>query len=88
MVDGVTFVTRSVRKARSIDSWRHEEHEADSAGGPVELARLVPAATIAAVHYDGCTHFKDGRAQVGAAFTAAGIIDRLVWLERGVSRDL
>ena len=53
----------------------------------VELARLFPAAKIAPVHYDGWTHFKEGKAEVAAAFAAAGI-DRLVWLERGVAQEL
>jgi predicted TIM-barrel fold metal-dependent hydrolase len=53
----------------------------------VELARLFPDAMIVPVHYEGWSHFKEGRAQVDAAFTAAGLAERLVWLERGVTRD-
>ena len=53
----------------------------------VELARLFRDATIVPVHYDGWSHFKEGRADVAAAFAAAGLAERLVWLERGVTRD-
>lgn len=54
----------------------------------VELARLFPDAAIVPVHYEGWSHFKEGRAHVEAAFTAAGLSERLVWLERGVAREL
>jgi L-ascorbate metabolism protein UlaG (beta-lactamase superfamily) len=53
----------------------------------VELAQLFRDATIVPIHYDGWSHFKEGRAQVEAAFSTAGMNDRLVWLERGLSRD-
>jgi L-ascorbate metabolism protein UlaG (beta-lactamase superfamily) len=54
----------------------------------VELARLFPHAKIVPVHYDGWTHFKQGKAEVVAAFARAGLTDRLVWLERGVPQAL
>jgi L-ascorbate metabolism protein UlaG (beta-lactamase superfamily) len=54
----------------------------------VELAQLFRDATILPVHYEGWSHFKQGRAEVEAAFAAAGMNDRLVWLERGVTREL
>jgi L-ascorbate metabolism protein UlaG (beta-lactamase superfamily) len=54
----------------------------------VALARLFPDATIVPVHYDGWSHFKEGRSHVESAFSAAGLGERLVWLERGVPRDL
>lgn len=54
----------------------------------VELARLFPDATIVPVHYEGWTHFKEGRARVEGAFSAAGLSDRVVWLERGLPREL
>lgn len=59
-----------------------------NANEAVALARLFPDAKIVPVHYEGWTHFKQGRAHVEAAFTAAGIADRLVWLDRGVPREL
>lgn len=54
----------------------------------VALARAFPDAKIVPVHYDGFTHFKEPRAAVEAAFAAEGMSDRLVWLERGVAREL
>jgi L-ascorbate metabolism protein UlaG (beta-lactamase superfamily) len=54
----------------------------------VELARLFPRAKIVPVHYDGWTHFKQGKADVVAAFARAGLADRVVWLERGVPCEL
>jgi L-ascorbate metabolism protein UlaG (beta-lactamase superfamily) len=54
----------------------------------VALARLFPDATIVPVHYEGWTHFKETRSHVDAAFAAAGLTERLVWLERGVTREL
>ena len=54
----------------------------------VDLARLFPDATIVPVHYEGWSHFKQGRTQVEQAFAAAGLSDRLVWLERGMTREL
>jgi L-ascorbate metabolism protein UlaG (beta-lactamase superfamily) len=54
----------------------------------VALARLFPEATIVPVHYDGWTHFKEGRSHVEAAFAAAGLAERLLWLERGVTRTI
>ncbi len=54
----------------------------------VELAHAFPDAKIVPVHYEGWTHFKQSREHVDAAFAAAGLGDRLVWLERGVPRDV
>lgn len=54
----------------------------------VELARLFPEATIVPMHYEGWSHFKQGRGDVEAAFASAGLSDRLVWLERGVPREI
>lgn len=54
----------------------------------VALARAFPDASIVPVHYDGWTHFKQTRAEVDAAFAAAGLEDRVVWLERGVAREI
>ena len=54
----------------------------------VALARTFPDAKIVPVHYEGWTHFAQNRDHVDAAFAAEGLSDRLVWLERGVARDL
>ena len=49
----------------------------------VRLARRFSEAAIVPVHYEGWAHFTEGRAEIVAAFTAAGLEDRLQWLERG-----
>jgi L-ascorbate metabolism protein UlaG (beta-lactamase superfamily) len=54
----------------------------------VALAEAFPDAKVVPVHHEGWTHFKEGRANVDAAFAAAGLSDRLVWLERGVPREV
>ncbi|MFG1918437.1 MBL fold metallo-hydrolase [Micromonospora sp. NPDC048898] len=50
----------------------------------VELCRLVRPHTIIPVHYEGWSHFSQGRAAVERAFAAApdGLGDRLRWLPR------
>ncbi|MEV4630666.1 MBL fold metallo-hydrolase [Micromonospora sp. NPDC049523] len=50
----------------------------------VELCRLVRPHTIIPVHYEGWSHFSQGRAAVEQAFAAApdGLGDRLRWLPR------
>jgi len=50
-----------------------------SADDAVTLARAWPRATIVPLHYEGWTHFTQGRAEVNAAFVAAGLGDRIRW---------
>ncbi|GAB2601156.1 MBL fold metallo-hydrolase [Kribbella endophytica] len=42
-----------------------------------EAARLLDAARVVAVHYNSWAHFTEGRDELVAAFTAAGLADRL-----------
>lgn len=49
----------------------------------VEAARTFAAATIVPVHYEGWGHFAESRADIDAAFRAAGLAHRLQWLEAG-----
>ncbi|MEO8482255.1 MAG: MBL fold metallo-hydrolase [Acidobacteriota bacterium] len=49
----------------------------------VQLARHFRDATIVPVHYEDWAHFSEGREAIVAAFTAAGLAERLQWLERG-----
>lgn len=44
-----------------------------------EAARILDARRIVPVHYEGWKHFTEGRHELEAAFTAAGLIDRLDW---------
>ncbi|MFG1792249.1 MBL fold metallo-hydrolase [Nocardia sp. NPDC049149] len=43
----------------------------------VEAARILGAKRVVPVHYDGWAHFTEGRTELVAAFTDAGLIDRL-----------
>lgn len=49
----------------------------------VEIARAFEPATILPAHYEGWEHFSESRADVERAFSAAGLDDRLMWLEPG-----
>ncbi|MDF5754340.1 MBL fold metallo-hydrolase [Spongiactinospora sp. TRM90649] len=42
-----------------------------------EAAEILGARRVVPVHYDGWTHFTEGRADLIAAFTKAGLADRL-----------
>ncbi len=42
-----------------------------------EAARILDARRVVPVHYDSWGHFTEGRAELVAAFTAAGVADRL-----------
>jgi L-ascorbate metabolism protein UlaG (beta-lactamase superfamily) len=49
----------------------------------VEVARLMPSAKIVPLHFEGWQHFSESRADITRAFDAAGLGDRLMWLEPG-----
>lgn len=42
-----------------------------------EAARILGARRVVPVHYEGWAHFTEGREELAAAFTAAGLADRL-----------
>ncbi|MEV8633077.1 MBL fold metallo-hydrolase [Streptosporangium sp. NPDC051023] len=42
-----------------------------------EAAKVLGARRVVPVHYDSWAHFTEGRAEVVAAFTTAGLVDRL-----------
>ncbi|WP_030838187.1 MBL fold metallo-hydrolase [Streptomyces sp. NRRL S-475] len=44
-----------------------------------EATRFLGARRVVPVHYDSWAHFTEGREQLEAAFTAAGLTDRLDW---------
>ncbi len=54
-----------------------------TAAEAVEAARAFPSATIVPLHFEAWEHFSESRATVAGAFAAAGMDDRLQWLERG-----
>jgi L-ascorbate metabolism protein UlaG (beta-lactamase superfamily) len=49
----------------------------------VGFARACARATIVPLHFEGWTHFSEGRAEIRNAFVAAGMESRLQWLEPG-----
>ncbi|MEV0224729.1 MBL fold metallo-hydrolase [Streptomyces sp. NPDC050704] len=48
-----------------------------------EAARILGARRIVPVHYDSWSHFTEGHHELVAAFTAAGLADRVDWGHRG-----
>lgn len=52
----------------------------------VTAAHAFVGASIAPLHYEGWEHFTQSRADVEAAFVAAGMSPRLAWLPRGRRR--
>ncbi|MFF5309464.1 MBL fold metallo-hydrolase [Streptomyces massasporeus] len=44
-----------------------------------EAAQILGVRRVVPVHYDSWAHFTEGREQLEAAFTAAGLADRLDW---------
>ncbi|WCH92870.1 MBL fold metallo-hydrolase [Streptomyces moderatus] len=44
-----------------------------------EAARILEARRIVPVHFDSWAHFTEGREELKAAFTAAGLIERVQW---------
>lgn len=54
----------------------------------VLAAQALGARVILPVHYDGWSHFLEGRDQASAVFARAGLAERVRWLERGVATTL
>jgi L-ascorbate metabolism protein UlaG (beta-lactamase superfamily) len=49
----------------------------------VEFARAFPDAAIVPLHFEGWVHFSEGRPEIVRAFAAAGLGDRLHWVQPG-----
>jgi L-ascorbate metabolism protein UlaG (beta-lactamase superfamily) len=58
-------------------------HLTFTAAEAVELARAWPEATIVPLHFEGWTHFSEGREQISRVVEAAGLGSRIRWLEPG-----
>lgn len=54
----------------------------------VNAARAFPDAVIMPLHYEGWTHFSESRTEIDSAFESAGIKERLLWPEPGVTISL
>lgn len=48
-----------------------------------EAARILSARRVVPVHYNSWAHFTEGRDELAAAFTAAGLAARLDWGHQG-----
>ncbi|NSC19798.1 MBL fold metallo-hydrolase [Streptomyces albus subsp. chlorinus] len=48
-----------------------------------EAARILGARRVVPVHYDSWAHFTEGRPELVAAFTDAGLLDRLDFCDQG-----
>ncbi|MEO6473312.1 MAG: MBL fold metallo-hydrolase [Aeromicrobium sp.] len=53
----------------------------------VELLELIDPATVVPVHYEGWTHFRQGRASAQKVFEDSPFSDRVHWLDPGDSRS-
>lgn len=56
-----------------------------SAADAVTLARAWPKCVVVPLHFEGWTHFTEGRAEIDHAFSNAGLSARLRWLPAGES---
>jgi L-ascorbate metabolism protein UlaG (beta-lactamase superfamily) len=56
-----------------------------TAAEAVDVARAMPSAVIVPLHFEGWEHFSESRADIGEAFSAAGIARRLVWPAPGTA---
>jgi L-ascorbate metabolism protein UlaG (beta-lactamase superfamily) len=61
-----------------------------SADEGVELCGLLRPTTVIPVHYEGWTHFRQGRAAIEPAFAAASpqVRDSVRWLDPGVATEI
>jgi L-ascorbate metabolism protein UlaG (beta-lactamase superfamily) len=50
----------------------------------VEVARILPRATIVPLHFEGWAHLSESRKEIAEAFAEAGFQDRLRWGEPGL----
>ena len=93
--EGVAEVSRrfSVRTAvlfmgaarvAAVGPW----HLTFTAAEGVDVARAFPDATVVPVHFEDWEHFSESRPEIDAAFTAAGLGERLRWLPRGVETEI
>jgi len=51
-------------------------------------AREIDARQVVPIHFEGWSHFKQGRDAARQELEAAGIADRVRWLEQGVSTEV
>jgi L-ascorbate metabolism protein UlaG (beta-lactamase superfamily) len=59
-----------------------------TAAESVDAVRAFPNAVIVPLHFEGWMHFSEGRAPTQAALAAAGLSERVRWLEPGRATPL
>ena len=63
------------------------DHLTMTAAEGIEAARAFPNAVIVPLHFEGWAHFSESRDQIQRTFSAAGMAERLQWLEPGITLD-
>lgn len=58
------------------------------AAGGVRLTQALQPRTVIPIHYEGWAHFREPQANIGTAFAAAGLADRLLWLKPGIPQSI
>jgi len=59
----------------------------DAAEAAAAVRELDPG-TVVPIHYEGWTHFKQGRVAVEDEFDRAGVSERVRWLQPGQPMEL
>jgi L-ascorbate metabolism protein UlaG (beta-lactamase superfamily) len=54
----------------------------------VKAARVLNPRTIIPIHYEGWKHFREGRLVIEREFAAAGLSEKLHWLEMGKGTEI
>jgi L-ascorbate metabolism protein UlaG (beta-lactamase superfamily) len=63
-------------------------HHTMTADEAVKATSALNASYVVPVHYDGWTHFSQGKEEVSEAFDAAGLTEKLKWLRPGHRTEL
>ena len=58
------------------------------AAGGVQAAQALQPRTIIPIHTEGWAHFREPQSHIQPAFAAAGLADRLLWLQPGVPQTV
>ena len=59
-----------------------------SAGEAVRVTEAMAPHTVVPIHYEGWAHFREGREAIEPAFDAAGLGERVRWLQAGVPSEI
>jgi L-ascorbate metabolism protein UlaG (beta-lactamase superfamily) len=81
---GVALLFTGAARVREVGP----AHLTLTAAEAVTAARAFPEAVIVPLHFEGWMHFSESRADVDAAFAAAGLAPRLRWPVAGRAMEL